>query len=830
MDIAAWLDGLGLGQYEQAFRDNEIDERVLASLTAEDLKDLGVKLVGHRRRLLDGIAALGTLAPIVAATAGTYDAAPRSDAERRQLTVMFCDLVGSTALASRLDPEDMREILGMYHECIADTTGQYDGFVARYMGDGALVYFGYPQGHEDDAERAVRSGLALIEAIHHLQTSEPLQVRIGVATGLVVVGDLVGIGDARDRDIVGETPNLAARLQALAEADTVVIAPATRRLLGDLFEYRDLGAVELKGFAGRVRAYQVLRASAVESRFEALHSAQLTPLVGRVEEIELLLQRWQRAISGDGQVVLLSGEPGIGKSRIGAVLLEKVQTEPHTRLRYFCSPYRTESALYPVISQFEHAARFEREDSPAAKIDKLATLLMRTAATRDEVALLAELLSLPVTDPDMAAHRLTPQQKKERTFAAIVRQLEALARQAPLVVLFEDAHWADPSSRELLEKIVELAARLPMLLVITFRSEYTPPWGVSPHVTAVTLNRLAPREATAVVKNISGIKALPDAIVREIVERTDGVPLFVEEVTRTVLEAGLDETSAARMLSAVPRLSLTVPATLQASLLARLDWLGVRAKQIAQIGAAIGREFSYRLLAAVAQRDETDIRTWLRRLSDAGLVALRGTAADTEYTFKHALLRDAAYSTLLRIQRQRLHERIAQILEERFPETIGAQPEILAHHYTEAGNNEKAVDYWILAGKRSAARSAIGEAVVQFEKGLARLQLMHESAERQHKELDLQCHLGSVRLAAYGYGAAQTGAAYDRARDLWWQLGSPLGFLRVPWGQWMYHINGGDLDEAQRCAEELLHLSQQQKDGSGVEVLAHLCVGICQNL
>jgi class 3 adenylate cyclase len=532
----------------------------------------------------------------------TASPAPRADgAERRQVTVMFCDLVGSTALASRLDPEDMREVLGAFHKCVAETIGRYDGFVARYMGDGVLVYFGYPQAHEDDAERAVRAGLAQIEAVRHLKTPEPLQIRIGVGTGLVVVGDLPGAGEAQERGIVGETPNLAARLQALAKPNTIVIGPRTRRLLGNLFEYRDLGAVELKGFAEPVQVYQVLRPSPVASRFEALHPAELTPLVGREEEIELLLRRWQRAKTGDGQVVLLSGEAGIGKSRITTALEEKLQTEPHTRLRYFCSPYHMESVLHPTISQLEHAAGFKREDSSAAKFDKLAALLVRTAATQEEVALLAELLSLPVANTATALHHLSPQQKKERTFSTLAGQLEILARQAPVVMLFEDAHWADPSSRELLDRIVERVARLPAVLVITFRPEYQPPWTGAPHVTLLTLNRLGRREGAALVESITGNDALPAAIVSEIVERTDGVPLFVEELTKAVLEAGADEANAARMLSAVPGLSLAVPATLHASLLARLDRLGAAAKQVAQIGAAIGREFSYELLAAVAQ-------------------------------------------------------------------------------------------------------------------------------------------------------------------------------------------------------------------------------------
>src|SRR5580704_13455962 len=381
MDIAAWLDGLGLGQYGQAFRDNEVDERVLPSLTAEDLKDLGVMLVGHRRRLLDGIAALGISAPVAAATAGIDDVAPRSDAERRQLTVMFCDLVGSTPLSSELDPEDLREGIAAYHRAVAEVITRLDGFVSRYMGDGVLIYFGYPQAHEEDAQRAVWAGLGATDAVSRLDVkSVKLQARVGIATGLVVVGDLIGAGPAQEQSVVGETPNLAARLQALAEPGRVVIDAGTRRLVADLFEYRDLGAVEVKGLAASVPAWQVLRPSAVASRFEALRGSALTPLVGREEETDLLLRRWARAKVGDGQVVLISGEAGIGKSRIAAELEGRLQFELHLQLRHFCSPSHQDSALYPFFDQLCRAAGFAPDDAPARRLKKLETLLGRRPA------------------------------------------------------------------------------------------------------------------------------------------------------------------------------------------------------------------------------------------------------------------------------------------------------------------------------------------------------------------------------------------------------------------------------------------------------------------
>jgi class 3 adenylate cyclase/predicted ATPase len=835
VDIAAWLNRLGLEQYEPAFRANRIEADVLPSLTAEDLKDLGVSLVGDRRRLLDAIAALRPSAstlmgrPSEAGSGSASRSSARSgDAERRQLTVMFCDLVGSTALSSRLDPEDLRDVIAAYHRAAAEIVAGFDGFVSRYMGDGVLIYFGYPQAHEDDAERAVRAGLGVIDAVGRLDVkSVELKARVGIATGLVVVGDLIGEGSAQEQSVVGETPNLAARLQALAEPDALVIAAGTRRLVGDLFEYRDLGAVEVKGIAAPVPAWQVLRPSAVESRFEALRGSALTRLVGRDEEIDLLLRRWAHAKAGDGQVVLVSGEPGLGKSRIAAALAERLHAEPHIRLRYFCTPYHQDSALFPFIDQFARASGFASDDPIAAKLEKLEALLARSSPPDEDVAFVVDLMSLPRSERHPLPN-LSPQRKKEKTLEALIRQIEGLARQQPVIMVFEDAHWIDPTSRELLDLTVERVRNLPVLLIVTFRPEFQPPWTGQPRVTMLALNRLDRRDRIALVEQIAG-KALPNDVIDQIVDRTDGVPLFVEELTKSVLESGLLREGRDRYMLDGALAPFAIPTSLHDSLMARLDRLA-SVRLVAQIGAAIGREFPYALLRTVSRLPEDELQASLARLVASELVFQRGMLPDAVYSFKHALVQDAAHASLLRSTRQQLHAQIAAALETHSPEMMENHPELFAQHYTEAGLVEKSVTYWVLAGKRSAARSAIGEAMVQFERALARLQLMPESAHRQQKELDLQCQLGSVRLAAYGYGAAQTGAAYDRARDLWSQVGSPPGFLRVPWGQWMYHINGGDLDAAQRFAEELLHLSQQQKDGSSGELLGHLCVGVCQNL
>ncbi len=691
---------------------------------------------------------------------------------------MFCDLVGSTALSTRFDPEDLRELIGDYHRAVADTVGRFDGFVAKYMGDGVLIYFGYPQAHEDDAERAVRAGLAVIEAVGRLPARQDLRVRLGIATGLAVVGDLIGEGAAQERGVVGETPNLAARLQALAAPNTLVIGEATRRQIGGLFELADLGPQALAGFAEPQSAWRVIGESGMLSRFEALRSGE-TPLVGREEEVELLLRRWQQAKSGEGRVVLISGEPGIGKSRLTAALSEQIGTEPHTRLRYFCSPHHQNSALYPVIVQLERAAGFERDDGPEAKLDKLATLL-GPAAEIGDVSLLVELLSVPGGDR-FAPLELSPQRKKERTFAALLRQLEGLARTQPVLMIFEDLHWIDPTSREFLDLVLARIDRLPVLLAATFRPEFQPPWVGQAHATVIALNRLGRGDGAVMVERLAGNAALlPPDVIAEIVERTDGVPLFVEEMTKAVLEAGAER--GGEIAASVPSAGLGVPATLQASLMARLDRLGPAAKGVAQIGAAIGREFSYELAASVGELAEERLQDALQRLVDAGLVFQRGTPPEAAYLFKHALVQDTAYSTLLRGPRRQLHARIAEALAAHYPELMDSQPELFAQHYAEAGLVEKSVACWGKAGRSSAARSAMAEAAAQFQKGLDQLALLPDTPERQRQELEFCSALGAVLMAVKGYAAPETGHAYARARELWEQLGSPSEFLQFPMG------------------------------------------------
>jgi class 3 adenylate cyclase len=828
MDICAWLRGLGLERYEQAFRENAIDKAILPKLTAEDLRDLGVTAVGHRRILLDAIAALR--AETFRDTTEHSVEPDRScgkapEAERRQLTVMFADLVGSTALSTRLDPEDLRFVIGAYHKCVADTVAQFDGFVAKYMGDGVLAYFGYPQAHEDDAERAVGGALALTEAVPRLRTGHGalLQVRIGISTGLVVVGDLIGEGVSLEHGVVGDTPNLAARLQALAEPGWVVISGSTRRITGGLFNYRDLGTIDLKGFAEPVRAWQVLGASAAESRFEAQHEAGLTPLVGRDEELELLLRWWRHVQDGEGRVVFLSGEAGIGKSRLSRAFEERLRGEALTRLRYFCSPHHQDSALHPFTTQLERAAGFTREDAPEAKLAKLEALLARSTTRPEEIALIVEQLSLP-TGGRYALPELSPQLRKEKTLEALLAQLAGLAVQHPVLMLFEDAHWVDPTSLELLRLAIERAQRLPVLLIITARPGFTPPWPGYAHVTMLSLTRLNQREAAALVNRVADGKTLPDEVMKQILARADGVPLFVEELTKSVLESGLLREQDGRYVPSEPLSSVAIPTTLQASLLARLDRLAP-AREVAQIGAALGRSFSHELVSAAAPMPQLRIDDALAQLVRAELIFSRGTPPDAEYTFKHALVQDAAYSTLLRSKRQELHARIGTVLEKQFPDTVDTRPEIVAHHFTQAGLVDPAIEYWRRAGMRSVNRFDHSEAASHFGSALDLLRQQLPSEQRDERELELRLSLAVPLIAAFGFGSARVEECALRAKDLSdKRLESPKRFAaqRVAWNSCVMRQ---PLDKTIALARDLFELADRDKDDAAKRAVAHRALG-----
>jgi class 3 adenylate cyclase/predicted ATPase len=825
VDIGAWLRDLGLERYEQSFRDHEIDVDLLPTLTADDLKDLGVSVVGHRRKLLNAIATLGEaeLSPgyqanlepeaILPPTPAARDG---SEAERRQLTVLFCDIVASTELAARLDPEDMGALMREFQDCCAEVIKHWEGYIAKFTGDGVAVYFGYPKAYEDGAERAVRAGLELTEAVGRLSTpvAESLRVRIGIATGLVVVGDLIGQEEAQERAVAGETPHLAARLQALAQPGAVVVAPNTRRLLGSRFELVDLGTHNLKGFAKPIRAWQVLGESEIEGRFEAMHQAELAPLIGREEELQLLLSRWQRAKEGDGQVVLLSGEAGIGKSRIAQSLGGRIAQEPCKRLRYYCSPYHINSALHPVIEQLERAAGFQRTDPPGVKLDKLEAMLSRgDQPVLEAAALLAPLLSIATGDryPSL---QLSPKQQKERTFNVLLDQLRSLALRRPVLILFEDAHWIDPSTGELLHLLVAQMQRLPILLVVTFRPEFVPPWSGYSHITQLSLSRLSQRQATVLVEGLTAGRSLPQDVLAQILIKTDGVPLFLEELTKTVLESGLLEEAGENFALCGPWSPLAIPTTLHDSLLARLDRLAP-VKEVAQTGAVIGREFSRELLCAVAQIPEPALDHALDRLVASELVFRQGgEGPDATFTFKHALVRDAAYQSLLRSRRRQLHSRVAHVLETEFPDLATAAPELVAWHYSGADLKEPAVVYWQRAGQRAIERSAHLEAIAHLANALELLGTLPGAPERTRQELALQIALGPALMAAKGQGAPEVGHAYARARELCQEVGEPVQLFPVLWGLWRFRSIRAEHQAARQLAEECLGLAEGLQDSA----------------
>jgi DNA-binding winged helix-turn-helix (wHTH) protein/predicted ATPase len=752
---------------------------------------------------------------------------PHGEAERRQITAMSCELIGMSGRAHGTDLEDLREAIGAFHLCVSETVDRHDGFVISRLGNVEVVLFGHPAAHEHHTERAVRAGLELCAAVRTLRSGAdvPSRCRVGIATGMAIIGDF-GRGNALpDIEIVGDASDRAAQLRLSAEPDIVTIDGATRHLIGNLFDCRDVGTIDTTGGTGPVRLWQVLGANIVASRFEALQRAALTPLIGRDEEIDLLLRRWQRAKTGDGQVVLISGEPGIGKSRLTVALEERLvaaAAEPFVRLRYFCSPYHQDSALFPFVDQLGRAAGFARDDPPAARLEKLETSLARAEMTGEDMAFLADLLSLPASECRQLPN-LSPQRKKERILEVLIRQLEGLARRLPVVAVFEDAHWIDQTSHELLDLVVEHVRRLPVLLIVTFRPEFQPPWSGQAQVATLVLNRLDGDGRTALVGQIAGGKALPDEVVSEIVSRTDGVPLFIEEFTKNVLESGLlrEERDRYALDGALP--AFAIPTTLHASLLARLDRLG-SARHVAQIGAVIGREFSYTLMHAVSDLPDNELRGALASLVASELVFQRSTPPDAVYSFKHALVQDAAHGTLLRRARKQLHAQVAEALEAQSPKLMDTQPELFAQHYAEAGLVEKSAICWGKAGRKSASRSAMVEAAAQFQKGLFQLALLQDNPERQQQELVFLEGLGAALQSIKGYGAPETGQIFARARKLWEQLGFPSEFLQIPYGQSRHHVARGELDRAQWLAEDLLRLSLQRDDSAGL-VLGHLSSG-----
>ncbi len=805
--IEDWLEQQGLGKYKDLFVDNEIDFDVLSQITSEELAELGISL-GARKRILNAIRAL----PDEESTGRTGPARPAPrQAERRQLTVMFCDLVGSTALSRRMDPEDLREVISAFQGACRAAIEPFDGYIARYMGDGLLVYFGYPHSHEDNAERAVRAALSIVAALEPLapRSVEALAARIGIATGDVVVGDIIGEGASEEHAALGDTPNLAARLQAAAESGQILIEATTQRLVSGAFELDAREAMPIKGFGEPVESWRVVGERASETRFEAAHAGPLSNFVGRVHELGLLTDRWRLAQAGEGQVVLIAGEAGIGKSRLLQSLSEQIAGDDFTPIRYQCSPYHTNSVLYPTIRQLQHAARFAPGDSDEARLDKLEVLLAGAGADRvADAPLFANLLSIPF-ESRYGELGLSAQQAKELLLEALVTQLVGLAERHPVFFLFEDAHWIDPTTGELLEKAVVRIRDSSVLLIVTHRLEWKAPFAGSNHVTSLQLSRLGRAQGAQIVRGIAG-EHVSDEAVERIVGRTDGVPLFIEELTKTLVEGGFDIAES------------DIPATLQASLLARIDRLGADAKAVAQIGAVIGRDFSYELLSRVA--GETDLDAALDRLTRSELVFRSGVPPQATYTFKHALIQDAAYDSLLRARRQTLHALIGEVYERDFSAVVETQPQILAHHYSNAGRAEQAVRHWLRAGIRATEASADAEAHANLSRGLAELSRLPRDVDSRCHELDLLIAIISPTISLKGYSAPETLAVSERAMALCRETGQVSRIYPALYGQWAHSYVSAQVERTRSLARNYLELAQ-----SGLEtpplMVAHRLMG-----
>jgi len=805
-DIRQWLEELELGKYAEVFVENEITLREACDLSDDDLKELGLPM-GPRRRLIRAIADRAAKSTAPAISDGTTDTpATRSAAERRQLTVMFCDLVGSTAMSGRIDPEELHDVIRDYQNAVAGEVARYEGHVAKFMGDGVFTYFGWPTAYEDQAERAVRAGLAAITAVQGLSMKggEQLSARVGVATGHVVVGDLVGAGAAQEEAVTGETPNLAARLQDLAAPNQLVIGSATRYLIGTTFELDSLGPQNLKGFSEAVPAWVVSGEGTAESRFDAAHTDALTQFVGREHELGLLEERWELAKGGEGQVVVLTGEAGIGKSRMLQALRDQIAEADYLQLNHQCSPHHLNSAFFPIIQRIEHAAGFTSNNETEDKLDKLESLL---GLWSDDIApaapMFAALLSLPI-DQRYGAQTATPQQLRDRIIAALTSQLLEMAQHQPILFIVEDAHWIDPSSEAFIAAVLGQITDAAVFVLITCRQEIAKSWSGHSHLASVTLNKLSRNQANEIANSVGG-QGLAEDVVARIVARSDGVPLYVEELTKSVLEAG----------NAGPDMPAQehVPESLQDSLVARLDRLG-DAKHVAQVGAVIGREFSHDLLSAVVQEPSGELQAKLERLVQSGLVQRRGMMAEARYSFKHALVQDAAYETLLYRHRQELHAQIARALAQHFPQVAARQPELLAHHLAFADLAMEAVPYLLNAGKQASGRSALVEAIAHLNQGLKFLKQGPESPEQERLELEFCLYFGPALMTTKGYAAPEVGEVYGRARQLALRFNEEEHLFPVLFGLWLNNQQRGDLETARTLAAESLSSAESQSNTS----------------
>jgi class 3 adenylate cyclase/predicted ATPase len=814
-DLAEWLGKLGLSQYTEAFAENNIEYAVLPDLTENDLRQLGVSSLGHRKKLLRAIEVLAAASrPAGAATAASnVTATPRSpaqhrDAEFRQITVMFSDLVGSTQLSEQLDPEDLQKLIDAYRAECDTAIRRYGGEVARYFGDGVMAFFGWPYAHEDDASRAVHAALEIVIGVAKISGPVSLTSRVGVCSGPVVVGEIGGSG-TWSMDAIGETPNIAARLQTLAAANTVIVSESTRRLVPAAFDFQDLGLKELKGVTEPLRVYRAVSAKNTTSRFDAAHAGSLTPLIGRSSELSLLVDRWQKIKEGDGQVIFLSGIPGVGKSRLLHELKSYIRQEPHVLLHHQGSPYYNQSAFFPMIEQIEQAAQLTAREADADKLAKLKAYLPRPADSSIEpVLLIAKLLSIPL-DGHLELSGLTPQQIKNRTISTLVDMLLAFSVQGPTLCIFEDAHWLDPSTLELLELIISRIDHAHVLLIVSCRPEFHPAWIAHTNATIHSLTRLSNTEVKTMIRDLLQGGSLPQPLLDQIIEKADGVPLFIEELTNSMLSAPLRTRGASERM--VRSSLLRVPDTLSDALMERLDRVAP-SRRLAQIAAVIGREFSADLLSAASQVDEDDMLSALALLEKADIIYRADISPTVRFAFKHVLLRDAIYDSLLRSKRHQIHADIAAILEHDFPELAENQPEVLAYHYQEAGNHTRAIHCWFESGQRALAHSANVEAIANFRKALLLLNTLAETPERISQEIRIQLALGIPLIAVRGYPSVETREAFSRAHTLCLQLGDIPEYSQALFGLWGHSWMGGRNDEALQMAGEFLSRAQALSD------------------
>src|ERR1700728_3738237 len=805
VDLKSWLEELGMGQYAQSFVANDIDFDVLPDLTEAELERLGVSL-GHRKRLRRAIAALTP-----ATTKGSAAATPSQElqAERRQVTVMFCDLVGSTELSTRLDPEELRDMVRAYQQVCTEAIGRFEGFVAQYLGDGILAYFGYPATHEGEAERAVRAGLAVLSSVNQIsaRAGAKMQIRIGVATGPAVIGDMIGRGTAMQIAVTGKTPNLAARIQEFARPGTLVIAQSTQRLIAAQFECRPLGTPPLKGISETISLWQIVRELTDTEQFKARRQ-RLLDCVGRERELKLLLDRWQLTCDGSGQAVVVSGEAGIGKTRLVALLREQLAAGSYVSVRLQCAQQYRNSPLQPVIVHIDRAAALDKDDTPAAQLTKIEQLLT-LGGNKEGVPLAASLLSVPFEDhyPSLAMPAV---RQRAETLEMLVGQIIGLAQNKPVLLTVEDAHWIDPSTEETLTRILDRLHRHRVMVLITARPDSASRLVDHPHAMTLMLGRLDADQVKQMIAAVTGNSTLAPEVVERIVQKTDGVPLFVEELTKDVLESKEHGDR-----PDLPSPALAIPSTLEDTLRARIDRLAT-VKDVAQVAAALGRSFAYSIIGAVLNQDEEALRLALDRLVEAKLIYQHGAPPEAVYAFKHVLVQDAAYESLLRSQRVALHARIVNVIENQFSSIADDEPELVAHHCSRADLGEKAVDYWLRAGAKAVGRSANVEAIGHLRNGLQALPAIASEQDRTRLELALQLTLGQALIAARGYTAAETTQAFARAEQLVEKIGDTRQRYSALYGIFVGHLIAGRIDLASETIARMYQLSRSNEDNSYV--------------